>query len=674
MLLSGRPAIACITLACFLGEARGEEEEEIPYIVASGTVMVILTIMVAFSVLFENLREKLEEATSASLQPVIRSLFAELTLLGFIGLSLFLLDKLEAVHMLSEDLFGEEDTIGETSESVHMALFLVMVIFLGTVLELIRIGTNVSFRWQRWEENILDQELIYDNLRTLTKKPASLANFQYGEHDEFQMLIYSALRRDFISHANIDPHFNFSEYLTVLLGKVLAEIVEVPAGTWLGLWIFMSVAWICNMIFDKEILAVFIIILGWLIPIKTRLIHGKLLSIKFDLVDHAELEKPFDHADVEMEETRHKFTEADKLLRSQNAVQAGGQLKGNVLKAFFNYFNSDSYEPIRLIARYGTKSPYDHETHHHRWWDGENKEPKEAALFTLDLMRYCLLSNSIYVAVCLLVFFPSIMKAAATEEISLHLAYAIIFFGCIPPVMTWTSAPRTVQAYVITSTLANMRNDRVVEQGVRRMKTRSAFLALKVIYMMSVGATNIGQNSMSSIAPTESEETLTQKLKKKKVWLEIFKIMDEDDSGTLSKNELETLMKKILKNRITDAQIENIIKVLDKDGDDSISFDEFFKFVHGISDNEDEQEKAEEISDAIFDIIDQPDPAALESDPDAEISIKELESICNEFKQDLSPDDVFQIIKDIDEDGDGKLNKEEFFQLLQRLDIFPKHT
>eukprot|EP00617_Octactis_speculum_P000193 CAMPEP_0185791896 /NCGR_PEP_ID=MMETSP1174-20130828/158631_1 /TAXON_ID=35687 /ORGANISM="Dictyocha speculum, Strain CCMP1381" /LENGTH=641 /DNA_ID=CAMNT_0028486905 /DNA_START=199 /DNA_END=2124 /DNA_ORIENTATION=+ len=636
--------------------------------------------MVAFSVLFENLREKLEEATSASLQPVIRSLFAELTLLGFIGLSLFLLDKLEAVHMLSEDLFGEEDTIGETSESVHMALFLVMVIFLGTVLELIRIGTNVSFRWQRWEENILDQELIYDNLRTLTKKPASLANFQYGEHDEFQMLIYSALRRDFISHANIDPHFNFSEYLTVLLGKVLAEIVEVPAGTWLGLWIFMSVAWICNMIFDKEILAVFIIILGWLIPIKTRLIHGKLLSIKFDLVDHAELEKPFDHADVEMEETRHKFTEADKLLRSQNAVQAGGQLKGNVLKAFFNYFNSDSYEPIRLIARYGTKSPYDHETHHHRWWDGENKEPKEAALFTLDLMRYCLLSNSIYVAVCLLVFFPSIMKAAATEEISLHLAYAIIFFGCIPPVMTWTSAPRTVQAYVITSTLANMRNDRVVEQGVRRMKTRSAFLALKVIYMMASGShkKEAQRNSIESRPEEkESEQSVTQTLKQKKVWHEIFKIMDEDDSDSLSKEELETLMKKVLGDNITDAQIEDIISALDKDGDNDISFEEFFKYVNGISSMIDEQAEAEKISDAIFDMIDKPDPDAeqvLDAHGHAEedeISIKELQDICNDFKQELSPDDVFQVIKDIDEDGNGKLNKEEFFELLQRLDIVP---
>jgi len=239
--------------------------------------------------------------------------------------------------------------------------------------------------------------------------------------------------------------------------------------------------------------------------------------------------------------------------------------------------------------------------------------------------------------------------------------------------MTLNQAPRTVQAFVITSNLANMRNNRVIEHGARRMKTRSAFLALKVVYMMSVGASSIGSNA-SSTGPTEAEETVTHKLKKKKVWHEIFKIMDEDDSDTLSQDELQTLLKKVLGSRITEAQIQDVIQALDKDGDDNISFEEFFKFANDISNNTDEQERAEEISDAIFDIIDQPDPAAPEEDGDAEISIKELESMCNDFKQELSPDDVFQIIKDIDEDGDGKLNKEEFFELLQRLNIFPIHS
>jgi Ca2+-binding EF-hand superfamily protein len=39
------------------------------------------------------------------------------------------------------------------------------------------------------------------------------------------------------------------------------------------------------------------------------------------------------------------------------------------------------------------------------------------------------------------------------------------------------------------------------------------------------------------------------------------------------------------------------------------------------------------------------------------------------MKQELSADDVYSIIKDIDEDGNGRLNKEEFKELLERLDV-----
>uniref|UniRef100_A0A7S2BR70 EF-hand domain-containing protein n=1 Tax=Octactis speculum TaxID=3111310 RepID=A0A7S2BR70_9STRA len=683
-LLPSRLAITCVALACFFGEALGEEEpdeedeEEISYFVVSATIMVILTAMVAFSVLFEQGRERLEEATPASLQPVLRSLFAELTLLGFIGLSLFLLDKLEAVHVLSEDLFGEEDAIGETSESVHMALFSVMVIFLGTVLHLISLGSQVSLKWQRWEENILDTKLIHENVRELTKRPMScFGYFHNGEHEEFQVLVYSALRRGLIDRAAVDPHFNFAEYLSTLMGSTLAEIVEIPSGSWLGLWVFMLVAWLCNVLLDKTIQAVLVIILGYSLPAILRIIRGKLLKIKFDMCDHAELEKPFHSAEIEMELTdnsRYKFTEADELLRAQNSVKMDGTLQGSQFQRFLNIFTPNSYEPFNLIGRYGERSNYNHETHHHRWWHGENKAPAHAPEFTLELMRYCLLFNSIYVAVCFLIFFPAITKSASAGDISTHLAVAVLVIGIIPPIWTLSLAPLAVQEFVITSNLENMKNNRVIEQGVRRMKTRSAFLALKVIYMMASGShkKEAQRNSIESRPEEkESEQSVTQTLKQKKVWHEIFKIMDEDDSDTLSQDELQTLLKKVLGSRITEAQIQDVIQALDKDGDDNISFEEFFKFANDISNNTDEQERAEEISDAIFDIIDQPDPAAPEEDGDAEISIKELESMCNDFKQELSPDDVFQVIKDIDEDGNGKLNKEEFFELLQRLDIVP---
>ena len=90
-------------------------------------------------------------ATTENFKPVLKSLFGELTLLGFIGLSLFLIAKLDIVSKLSQELFDEETAIPEICESVHMALFLVMLIFLSSVILLIESGKQVAKKWHGWE-------------------------------------------------------------------------------------------------------------------------------------------------------------------------------------------------------------------------------------------------------------------------------------------------------------------------------------------------------------------------------------------------------------------------------------------------------------------------------------------------------------------------------------------
>ena len=46
----------------------------------------------------------------------------------------------------------------EMSETVHMALFLVMIIFLGTDLLLVRAGSYVEAGWRQQRENLFDVE------------------------------------------------------------------------------------------------------------------------------------------------------------------------------------------------------------------------------------------------------------------------------------------------------------------------------------------------------------------------------------------------------------------------------------------------------------------------------------------------------------------------------------
>lgn len=92
-------------------------------------------------------------------------------------------------------------------------------------------------------------------------------------------------------------------------------------------------------------------------------------------------------------------------------------------------------------------------------------------------------------------------------------------------------------------------------------------------------------------------------------------------------------------------------------------------------------ESPEEIADGIFELCDQEGlDASFESlsasldddeneDKEADISIKELQQIVEKCGIKMSADDAFEVIKDIDEDGNGRLNKEEFFEMLKRLGV-----
>ena len=107
---------------------------------------------------FEIAKETIEEEVSPELKPMLASLFGELTVLGFIGIVLFFTFKLQIIQDLNETLYDEENAINEMSETVHMALFLVMIIFLGTDLILVRAGSRVEAGWRKQREELFDVE------------------------------------------------------------------------------------------------------------------------------------------------------------------------------------------------------------------------------------------------------------------------------------------------------------------------------------------------------------------------------------------------------------------------------------------------------------------------------------------------------------------------------------
>jgi hypothetical protein len=71
--------------------AEGEEEDEIEVSPAMISVIVftIVTVLVAFTMMFEVLEEKLLHNCEKSLKPIVSSLFGEMTILGFLNVVIY---------------------------------------------------------------------------------------------------------------------------------------------------------------------------------------------------------------------------------------------------------------------------------------------------------------------------------------------------------------------------------------------------------------------------------------------------------------------------------------------------------------------------------------------------------------------------------------------------------
>ena len=96
--------------------------------------------------------------------------------------------------------------------------------------------------------------------------------------------------------------------------------------------------------------------------------------------------------------------------------------------------------------------------------------------------------------------------------------------------------------------------------------------------------------------------------------------------------------------------------------DNKLDFDEFYMFVKKMEKYVAAEETPEKIVSEMFDLID--------TDASGEITVAELASTMERLKQELAVDDIYEMMKDFDEDGGGALDKEEFGELVKRVGIF----
>jgi len=278
-----------------------EEQDSLPQdktLIAIATIVV--SAIVIISIGFEKWHEWLDENVPEVLTPVLKSIWGELTVLGFIGLIMFVTTKVgkkSLDHLVcgsgpgwwsenvdicprnkttghwNEEMGCPENPLIELTEQAHMILFGVMVLFLIESIVLIQIGMSRMKIMQKHEQRCISNSLgatmhnqflasaKYQTLHCMYKRcshclkccPCFFKKYsgykiytKYIENTEF--LEYQALRRGFIQAYNqktqqqgnfehaLKGDFDFAQYSVKVLAERLGEIVELTPGNWLCIW------------------------------------------------------------------------------------------------------------------------------------------------------------------------------------------------------------------------------------------------------------------------------------------------------------------------------------------------------------------------------------------------------------------------------------------------------
>ncbi|RQM22223.1 hypothetical protein B5M09_001069 [Aphanomyces astaci] len=217
-------------------ENEGQEREEAAGDEVFYNVMAsiaTITVLIFLSIVFEMGAEWLRESTEEINMPFVNTIFNELTTLGFIGSILFLMSKSGYLGQISQALFGHDKNmeLQETIEMLHMALFLFVIIFLLLCMyELTRLCVcSLVTIYMYWVCSVLLQFgiQVQSELREFERRAPYV-----------QVVV-----ADYC--LSTEPAtFPFNEYLTIISGEVMARLIQIDAITWVALEICI-VALIC---------------------------------------------------------------------------------------------------------------------------------------------------------------------------------------------------------------------------------------------------------------------------------------------------------------------------------------------------------------------------------------------------------------------------------------------
>ena len=157
---------------------------------------------------------------------------------------------------------------------------------------------------------------------------------------------------------------------------------------------------------------------------------------------------------------------------------------------------------------------------------------------------------------------------------------------------------------------------------------------------VNVNSSGVKGPSSSKAARPELTEEQKQEIR------EAFDLFDTDGSGTIDDKELKVAMR-ALGFEPKKEEIKKMISDIDKDGSGTIDFEEFLEMMTA---KMSERDSREEILKAF---------RLFDDDETGKISFKNLKRVAKEIGENMTDEELQEMIDEADRDGDGEINEEE---------------
>merc|ERR1719217_1275246 len=135
---------------------------------------------------------------------------------------------------------------------------------------------------------------------------------------------------------------------------------------------------------------------------------------------------------------------------------------------------------------------------------------------------------------------------------------------------------------------------------------------------------------------------------------EAFTLFDKDGDGTITAEELGVVMRS-LGRKPTMEELKAMIAEVDDDGNESIEFPEFLKLMASKLQDTD---SVEEMREAFM---------VFDRDKSGSVTASELKHVMNNLGEQVTNEEVEEMIKEADADGDGELSFDDFLQFIRHL-------